>query len=183
MESRIAYRVNPEKALEAIVWVASEQKGIGFYHLVKVLFFADKAHLERYGRPIIGDRYIAMTHGPVPSLVYDMLKRDDFLDPDLIDEVERSIDFPRTNGHPTAVAKREPRLDVFSRTDLECLRESLKTYGRKSFRELWDLTHGIRAYVEAPANGEMDYALIVDDGPDRDRLVEEMRETAPYVSL
>jgi hypothetical protein len=37
----------------------------------KVLYFADKEHLEKYGRFICGDSCYAMKHGPVPSQIYD----------------------------------------------------------------------------------------------------------------
>ena len=39
-----------------------------------VLLFADKKHLERYGRFITGDTYSAMENGPVPSFAYDVVK-------------------------------------------------------------------------------------------------------------
>ena len=57
-----------------ILYVASKLQETTFHRIVKLLYFADKLHLERYGRFITGDRYIAMEYGPVPSNVYDMLK-------------------------------------------------------------------------------------------------------------
>ncbi len=44
MGNRIDYRINYEKAIETIVWLASEKPGIDIYHLGKVLFYADKKH-------------------------------------------------------------------------------------------------------------------------------------------
>jgi uncharacterized phage-associated protein len=38
------------------------------------MYFADRKHLEKYGRFICGDSYVAMKHGPVPSEIYDILK-------------------------------------------------------------------------------------------------------------
>lgn len=34
----------------------------------KLLYFADKDHLLRFGRPIIGDVYYCLSYGPVPSV-------------------------------------------------------------------------------------------------------------------
>ena len=48
------------------------------YDIVKSLFLADKAHLNRYGRPITFDNYFAMKDGPVPNLAYNLLKRDNY---------------------------------------------------------------------------------------------------------
>ena len=54
-EERIRFTFNPEKALEALVWVARQWSDISFYYMVKVLYYADKEHLNRFGRPILGD--------------------------------------------------------------------------------------------------------------------------------
>src|SRR4051794_37148117 len=70
------YRVNPRKALEVILWLAHRQSPIDFYHILKMVYFADKYHLNIYGRPVVGDRYEAKNYGPVPTAVYDILKGD-----------------------------------------------------------------------------------------------------------
>ena len=44
----------------------------------KLLFFADKLHLNRYGRPILGDCYFCLDHGPVPS--FSLNEMNDALD-------------------------------------------------------------------------------------------------------
>jgi hypothetical protein len=111
-EDWIRFDFNPEKALEALIFVANERPNISFYYIVKILYYADKDHLNRYGRPILGDRYIAMEHGPVPSVVYDMLGRDEFLDEDLISRVEAVLEFGA--GRPPRVrAKRRAKLTLF----------------------------------------------------------------------
>jgi hypothetical protein len=49
---------------------------VDFHTVLKVLFFADVNHLNNYGRPIVGDDYVALPHGPVPQTTYDILKAD-----------------------------------------------------------------------------------------------------------
>src|SRR3954465_16031103 len=129
MPSSIRFNFNPEKALEALVWIAARDPGITFYYIVKVLYYADKLHLNRFGRPILGDRYIAMEHGPVPSVVYDMLGRDRFLDPDLIARVEAGLEFG-SGRPPTVRAKRDANTQVLSRTDIECLQNEIARISR-----------------------------------------------------
>lgn len=178
VSERIRFNTNHLKVIEALAWLANERpQGLTFSQVARILYFADKDHLVRYGRPILGDTYIRMEHGPVPSLVYDMLKLDPFLDPDIAEEVSRAIVTQRNDGVPLLQPKRgrRPNLERLSRTDLECLRSSLERYGELSFQELRELTHRERAWREAPENGPMDYALMVDDP----ELVEELRETAP----
>ena len=180
----IRFRLNWEKAIEALVWLAQQKPHMTFFHLAKVLFFADKMHLQRYARPILGDRYIAMEHGPVPSVVYNILKMDSFLDPDILDAAAESFEVSRSGSHPSIEAKRKPDLDRFSETDVQCLQKALDQYGSLPVSQLRRLTHQERAFTEAPVNGEMDYALMIDDDvPDRDEFIKEIRESAAYVMV
>src|SRR5437899_249948 len=68
------FRFDPEKALQAILFVAHRIPEASFHQISKIIYFADKAHLQKYGRLICGDSYVAMKHGPVPSAIYDILK-------------------------------------------------------------------------------------------------------------
>lgn len=184
MTDRIRYRTNARKALEALVFLAKERPGLSFYYVAKIFYFADKLHLSRYGRPVLGDRYIAMDHGPVPSLIYDLLKANPFLEPDLLDAAEGALDVSRANGHPVVRARRDPNLRLLSRTDIDTLRDSIEQYASASVTSLRNATHRERAYQEASANGDMDYALMIDESdPNRDRLLEEIRQTAPTLAL
>ena len=70
----VRFQFNESKAVEALVFIAKRWPGITPFYLSKVLFFADRDHLRMYGRPILGDSYIAMDNGPVPSRVYDIVK-------------------------------------------------------------------------------------------------------------
>ena len=67
------FRFEPEKALEAILYVASKAQ-TDKYATLKILYLADKLHLERYGRFISGDYYHALRHGSTPMHSYDMLE-------------------------------------------------------------------------------------------------------------
>lgn len=68
------FKFDPEKAVEVILYIATRAKIRDIYHVLKLLYFADKAHLERNGRFICGDSYVAMKSGPVPSGTYDIIK-------------------------------------------------------------------------------------------------------------
>ena len=66
------FSFDPEKGIEVLLYIADKTKDI--YKILKILYFADKLHLSKYGRFISGDYYIAMKHGPVPSRSYDIIK-------------------------------------------------------------------------------------------------------------
>ena len=71
----IRFKANERKVLEVILWLATALPGIDKYRLLKVLFLADKQHLNSYGRPIAGEQYVAMKYGPVPETAYKILRQ------------------------------------------------------------------------------------------------------------
>lgn len=183
MAKKIRYRTNVPKAVETIVWLANKKPGIDIYHVAKVLYYADKMHLNRYGRPILGDTYINMEFGQVPSAVRDLITESvPWINPDDLEEASKSLKAEGRRRELTAL--RQPKMDYFSQTDIECLLESLEKYGDLSFGDLVRLAHGEKSYIETEMNQPIDYALMVDDdNPDRDEILREISETAPYVQV
>jgi hypothetical protein len=181
--NRIAYRIDYDKAIETLVWLANQKSGIDIYHVAKILFYADKKHLNRYARPIIGDTYICMDYGPVPSGVRDLINKNPWLSPDYLERVEKSLKIdpnPYTNINPL----RPANLDFFSKTDIECLKEALEECGEKSFDELKKLTHNDKCWLDAGTTEPIDYALFVDDdNPYREEILKEMSQTSPYIQV
>jgi len=113
----------------------------------KLLFFADKSHLLKYGRPILGDRYVSMDHGPVPSAALDLMNR--LIAPDEIDDPVReqlrtklSVHRLFTKNPPfRARAHGAAAYQHLSQSERDVLDEIIATYGRKPVGELIDLTH------------------------------------------
>jgi len=146
-----------EKALEVLLYIGRRVPDL--YSAVKVLYFADKEHLERYGRQISGDTYVAMDWGPVPSETYDLVKcargdhRRDFGLPvkETLAICDRKVLCP----------KREPDLDLLSESDMECLDFAIERYGGLNFDELSRLSHEEPAYKEAGKDEYMELESIV----------------------
>jgi len=70
-----------KKATQAINYLAIKEGGrIEKLKLIKLVYFADRYHLRRYGRPMINDAYFAMPLGPVGSSVKDIAEFSSFLD-------------------------------------------------------------------------------------------------------
>lgn len=65
---------NEEKATAAILYVAKNIDVSDKIRIAKVLYAADKYHLNRYFRFILGDVYARLRRGSAPSNVLDMLK-------------------------------------------------------------------------------------------------------------
>ena len=70
----LRFQFDEKKGVETLTYIASRWPGVTAFFAAKVLFFAEKSHLNRYSRPIEGDTFIAMPNGPVPSTIYDFIK-------------------------------------------------------------------------------------------------------------
>jgi uncharacterized phage-associated protein len=160
----VRFRVSHEKCIQGIHWLAKHQPGITQYYIGRVFFFADRDHLLDWGRPISGDRYVAMEHGPVPSLIYDLIKDTSGEPDELVDELSSRVEIVargnKRHVYPKAGRAEFPEL---SKTDREYLLRALHKYAKMSFDQLKQLSHEVPAYNEAWAlpglNNEMNVRL------------------------
>lgn len=71
------FKPKKQKLLAAMLVLLEEASRVGKSlsrgEIVKSLFIADDAHLQKYGRPITFDNYVAMKNGPVGDLAIDLL--------------------------------------------------------------------------------------------------------------
>lgn len=170
--------LNSRKAIEAIVYLANKKPGMTQYFFMKMMFYADKFHINKYGIPIIGDRYIKMNNGPVPSFVLDAIKLDGSrLMHNDYEQIKEALSFEKEGKYIYTTAKRNADMDYFSETNVECLDEAFKFCENKSFDELRDITHKELSWQKAENNKQMDYTLFVDsDNPDREAIIEDLSD-------
>jgi hypothetical protein len=178
----IHFKTSYDKIIETIIFLASKKPGIDIYHIAKVLFFADKIHINKYFRPVTTDTYIKLPYGLVPSNACDIIKGNSWLSPRHLDKISTSLSIGGKKNHYRTKALREPDLSFFSKSDLECLEDSLSRYGDLSFEELYNLTHTERCYYDTEDKEKIDYALLInDDNPNRDIIIDHLREISHYV--
>lgn len=68
---------NYKKAAQALNYFATRNGGaISKLRALKLIYFADRYHLRKYGRLLTGDQYYAMKFGPVASGVKDIAEMD-----------------------------------------------------------------------------------------------------------
>lgn len=177
MAQSLRFQFNESKGVEALAHIADKWAGITAFYASKVLFFAEKMHLNRYSRPIVGDTFIAMPNGPVPSTLYDFIKGklEQAGDPDAI----MSALLIERDPYPRIAAQRPANGEILSRSDVECLEEAIAFCRGRSFSSLSGLTHQERAWLDAPQNGPMDYAAMI-DGDEYDEILAEASEFAAY---
>jgi uncharacterized phage-associated protein len=131
----VAFPYDQERATQAVLWLLAQHGGkLPVLKLMKLVFFADRLHLARYGRPIVGGRYVAMPYGPVASELKD----------DVDEPKPPRPAFEREGNDVKALGAYDE--DVLSDSDLEVLAETNAKYGRLDTFRLRDLTHELEAW-------------------------------------
>ena len=135
MSLTIAHR----KAAQALNFFASQSGGsINRLKALKLLFFADRYHLRKYGRPVSECTYYAMTHGPVASEAKRVAEDSLDLHPTAQAYTRK---FVRKDGDYDLKAVAKVDAAVLSASDREALNFAWQNFGRFSKYQLRDITH------------------------------------------
>jgi len=76
--SETVFAFQAEKAVQAVAFLLnkSHSRRDKYMRVMKLLYIADRESIKDRGRPITGDRFVAMKCGPVLSEVLRLVKRD-----------------------------------------------------------------------------------------------------------
>jgi uncharacterized phage-associated protein len=164
---------NAEKAIEIILYIAKRAPKPDIYHVLKIMYFADKEHLEKYGRFVCNDSYVAMSHGPVPSGSYDIVKSVRGNGYSTVEEHARNSFEIQLNDIISPL--RDPDLDMLSDSNEECLKNAIKKYGKLTFSQLKKRSHD-KAFMSADNNDFIPIESIVATLQDGDLLIQHLKE-------
>lgn len=157
------FNFDRDKAIEVILYIANRAPISDLFHTCKILYYADRMHLEEYGRFICGDHYIAMKHGPVPSHIYDILK-----------DARINDSLPITVGVRSVSPHRVADIESLSESDIECLNNAIKQYGAIKFEELSVMSHD-SAWKAADQNDMIPIESIAATLRDGDAIIQHLR--------
>jgi hypothetical protein len=160
-----------DKVLESIVFVADRPQPMDLYHVVKALYFADKYHIQKHGRPIAGDGYDAAQYGPLAQVAYGLLKGDP-LEMLALGGNGGALPFSVTGRQYLVTTDRSATMSVFSKSDIEALKHGIGEVEGKSFDDLYRITHADPAYIRADG-GLIDPRDYI---PDEDKNADKKRE-------
>jgi len=150
--------LDDEKALAVLLYVL--QKVDNLYNIMKVIYFADKEHLSKYGRFLYGETYIAMTKGQVPSRIYDMIK---FVRGDGSVSFQNKIrEMFSVEGKDKIIPKTKPNVGYLSESDKKVLDKAIEEYGKTHYINLFHKSHKDSAYKETELNQEITLDKIID---------------------
>ena len=135
---------SPERSLEAVLLVSCRLAKPSIHEVLKLLYFADKIHLGKYGWLASGDDYVAMRFGPVGSGTYNLLKAargDDsgWIHPEFFRLVRGAIEI--ADDRRSINLLRSPNLTELSPAYIGCLEEALNSYAGMTFGARTELSH------------------------------------------
>lgn len=175
--TRARYRFAADKAFDAIHYMASQSDDLDLHTALKACYFSDKSHLNEHHQPVFGATYRAMKYGPVPLEIYEMIKGESLWLSEL--SVEK---MPwQLSGYKIIADRSNEALETFSESELEHFQEGFAKSRTLSFTSRTAATHG--PDWQAANGGMMRYEDMIDDRPDRQELVEYIRETARHTRL
>lgn len=140
-------------------------EGLDFIKLFKILYFAQRYHLVKYGSGVMTDTFHALKHGPVPSFIYKALQmaqgrmkqETDFI-PFL-----KGIHIDSNNIITTTDCT---DMDELSASDILCLDRYIKKYKDMDSYKLSGYSHHDeawkRAYHRAVEDPEKDIMTLID---------------------
>src|SRR5450759_5575218 len=145
-------KFDQRKALHVILFVVTHlPKPANVYNVLKCLYYADRKHLQEYGRQIYGETFYALEHGPVPSAAYEIIKyvdgcaKWDLQFPEALEMLEVNAIYVSARGAPDT--------DLLSRSDMACLLDASRKYGKMPFSKLTNLRQKGKAIENDDAKG------------------------------
>lgn len=136
------------KLKSVFLYILNKQRFIDQFHLFKILYFADRNHLAKYGRRIIKDTFCALEYGPVPSSLYDMIKikngqkiSSKFFKEKIFSPLLDSFITGSGDAYYYLQALELPDMDELSKSDIDCLDESFEKYYSADMSKLSNESH------------------------------------------
>ena len=132
-------RLDHTKRLEVLLYVASRVGCVSRIHTI--IYFANRYHLERYGRFVINDFAVIRNDEIVLLILHNMI---DSLDKIFhhYTEIKKALTYYiRKSGTRILIPKRMANLDYLSESDIECLNEAINKIKGMSFRDLERFSH------------------------------------------
>ena len=184
MSDNIRFRRNDKKMLEMIVFIASlaGERGVNTSYLARIFFEAERWHLDKLMRPIVGDVYIKLPQGPVPVGVLDLIHGNEAMGKELLVAAKHALEVIH-NGEKHIRARRKPDMEYFSESDHVGLRRAYALCSIKSLDALRGDIYQEPAWCKAVDGQKISYADMLGEHPDKAYFVQELEEEGPFIGL
>lgn len=136
------------KLVQIALYVLQKTGGIDYYHLFKILYFAELKHLEKWGSRITSDNFYALDYGPVPTYLYDVVKGCNVSNTDLLKLFSDNIQSAGKDAPNVLLPKVEVNMNYISKSEIEALDASIEENAYLTFSQLKTKSHD-SAWYEA----------------------------------
>ncbi len=126
---------------EMVIYILNKTKGLDYYRVFKVLYFAEMEHLATWGARMIEDDFCALSHGPVPTQLYNAVKELDAPKSDLAILMSEDVEIAGLDAPNVLLAKREADMSRISLACKEALDKSIEENVALSFFALRRKSH------------------------------------------
>lgn len=169
-----------QKLTEIVLYILNKTMGLDYYHVFKVIYFANISYLAKYGLRMTTDEFCALPDGPVPSILYDCVKDDCYCDKELSKMIDKSIAKGNDDAYYMLTAKREADMEYLSKADIEEIDKSIEENAYLPYGVLREKSHGDewrRAYDSSEHGRKvMNVIGMAKDGNATDDMVEYIKE-------
>lgn len=162
-----------KKIANAIIYfIDNNVHSLGSTKLMKLCFYADKYHLEEYGKPIFNHSYTKLPRGPVPTWLYSIVRTSisgnydyDFQEEVNIFNEYIGIEEVSYNKYTQIIftKKQEFNNKFFSKTQLKILNKVIEEFRTITAAEISELSHTTNAWKNVEMNEQITYESMVDD--------------------
>lgn len=160
----ITFEFKPEKFLNAVAYLAANCPGATKKKICKLLYFADKEQMLKYGTPITGDDYYRLPHGPIPTHGLNLLRGIGSRSRIALRDQYFQVDGWKVK------AKKAANLAVFSKSENRTLAAICARYGHLSADYLEALSHREPTWKKTKLHNRIDFALFFEGHPEADFL-------------
>lgn len=173
---------NIEKAKASVLFIVNNIGETDLLKIFKILYFAERNHLAKYGRFILNDDYVAMKNGPIPSRLYDLFKivRGD------LPELEPYSDFVNAfeiKDRYIVKALEDSDLDELSKSNIVCIEDAIRDNKSLTFEQLSKKSHQF-AWENANKDDYMNFLHIAQEGGANEEMIKyiiENRENSQLI--
>lgn len=132
-------RPDYKKITQVLNYIAEKEGGeVNYMKALKLLYFADRLHLRKYGRLITDDRLVAMNKGTLGSQARDIILKNEVLPYNVF---EYSKDKLKRDLKKYTIGPNFKDKSSLSKTDIECVDKVISIFGDKEEFDLAELTH------------------------------------------
>ena len=133
---------NYKKAIQILAWLLRKSGGMAYkIMLIKLVYFADRYHLRKYGRTVSGDSYSALPLGPVGSNMLNVANQsEENLPPAALEMASETFEI-QNNKTVLRLFNSDICASCLSQSDIEALDFSFSNFGHIDRFDLSEITH------------------------------------------